>query len=44
LTATGTRPEVRVDCLVDSANEYTYPPEVLDQPVVTAPRIDPRKL
>jgi iron complex transport system substrate-binding protein len=32
------------DSLVGRSNECTYPPEVLDRPVVTAARIDPRKL
>jgi iron complex transport system substrate-binding protein len=32
------------DCLVGRSNECTYPPEVLDRPVVTAARIDPRAL
>jgi iron complex transport system substrate-binding protein len=33
-----------VDSLVGRSNECTYPPEVLDRPVVTAARIDPRQL
>ena len=32
------------DSLVGRSNECTYPPEVLDRPVVTAARIDPREL
>jgi len=32
------------DALVGRSNECTYPPEVLDLPVVTAARIDPRAL
>src|SRR6266576_1310263 len=32
------------DSLVGRSNECTYPPEVLDRPVVTAARIDPRAL
>ena len=32
------------DALVGRSNECTYPPEVLDRPVVTAARIDPREL
>lgn len=32
------------DALVGRSNECTYPPEVLDRPVVTAARIDPRAL
>ena len=33
-----------MDSLVGRSNECTYPPEVLDRPVVTAARIDPREL
>jgi iron complex transport system substrate-binding protein len=32
------------DALVGRSNECTYPPEILDRPVVTAARIDPRAL
>jgi iron complex transport system substrate-binding protein len=32
------------DSLVGRSNECTYPPEVLDRPVVTAVRIDPAAL
>jgi iron complex transport system substrate-binding protein len=32
------------ETLVGRSNECTYPPEVLDRPVVTAARIDPREL
>jgi iron complex transport system substrate-binding protein len=32
------------DALVGRSNECTYPPEVLDRPVVTAARIDPTSL
>ena len=32
------------DSLVGRSNECTYPPDVLDRPVVTAARIDPREL
>ena len=32
------------DSIVGRSNECTYPPEVLDRPVVTAARIDPREL
>ena len=32
------------ESLVGRSNECTYPPEVLDRPVVTAARIDPREL
>lgn len=33
-----------VESLVGRSNECTYPPHVLDRPVVTAARIDPRQL
>ncbi len=32
------------DALVGRSNECTYPPEVLNRPVVTAARIDPREV
>src|SRR6185437_11617075 len=32
------------ESLVGRSNECTYPPEVLDLPIVTAARIDPREL
>jgi iron complex transport system substrate-binding protein len=32
------------DSLVGRSNECTYPPEILDRPVVTAARIDPKAL
>jgi iron complex transport system substrate-binding protein len=32
------------ESLVGRSNECTYPPEILDRPIVTAARIDPREL
>ena len=37
-------PQALADAMIGRSNECTYPAEVLDRPVVTAARIDPREL